>query len=85
MRTITRALLGWLFPPTGQRRAEEPPAEPTDPVRRTLITTNRAVPVEIIDGDTSPLVRPYVIAHEQFAPETLGQDSGTIYVHGGAS
>lgn len=75
MRSLLAALLSWLMPSTGKRRST-PPAptqhpltdEPTQTlgvVRPAPSTPHSPRPADLIVADGSPLVRPYVIQHEQ--------------------
>jgi hypothetical protein len=61
MRTLLALILSVLLPARGKRRTE---AVPTTPVR-TLPAPHPQRPAAVIWADHLPLVRPYVIAHEQ--------------------
>lgn len=68
MRTLLALILSVLLPTRGKRRAA--PAVPTAPVRRlpahrALATPRATRPVDVIEADGLPLVRPYVLAHER--------------------
>ena len=60
MRNLIAALIAWLMPPTGKRRAPVLAQREQRAVRRTAIR-----PLVVIDGDALPMVRPYVVAHER--------------------
>jgi hypothetical protein len=59
-------LLRWLFPAPGRRRAADPPSVSTGGDVPTLILPHYALepPSDVLDGNASPLVRPYVLAAE---------------------
>ncbi|NKY14158.1 hypothetical protein [Streptomyces somaliensis] len=74
--TLVRLLLGLLAPGSGRRRAGT--SRPTATPGLTDTPTRREVPraglprlrspygsAEPLDGDASPLVRPYLLAHER--------------------
>jgi hypothetical protein len=61
MRNLIAALLAWFLPPRGAHRAEVVSTAPA----RALPTPLAPRPVDVIDADTLPLIRPYVLAHEQ--------------------
>lgn len=74
MRSLLAVLLSWLMPSTGKRRAPLAPTqhpltgEPTQTlgvVRPALSTPRSPRPADLVVADGSPLVRPYVIQHEQ--------------------
>ncbi|GAQ68957.1 hypothetical protein T45_00677 [Streptomyces turgidiscabies] len=80
MRTLLALILSWLMPSTGKRRATPPaPTEHhplTDEPTRRLTITRSAVGVELpshrsprppayLRGEDTPLIRPYLIAHER--------------------
>ncbi|MFJ8697581.1 hypothetical protein [Streptomyces roseolilacinus] len=71
--TLVRLLLGLLAPGSGRRRAgtSRPAATPDIPTRREVPRTGLPRPrspygsTEPLDGRASPLVRPYLLAHER--------------------
>ncbi|MFM9641528.1 hypothetical protein [Streptomyces turgidiscabies] len=81
MRSLLALILSWLMPSTGKRRSTPPaPTEHhplTDEPTQTLGVVRPARrsprPPEFLRGEDTPLIRPYLIAHEQ----THG-----IYFHG---
>ena len=88
-----------LVPPGNGRHRDRPPhPAPPGTARPSLLLTTRAVPLptarrwwradEPADGDRSPLVRPYLIAYEQYERRRAlalaldGIDVGPSVIHG---
>ncbi|CAG7626065.1 hypothetical protein [Actinacidiphila bryophytorum] len=78
MRSLLALILSWLMPSTGKRRATPPTPTPhlTDEPTRRLTITRAAVGVELpshrsprppayLRGEDTPLIRPYLVAHER--------------------
>jgi hypothetical protein len=65
MRKLIRRAAEWLMPSRGKHCAGTAPvpAQPA-PAPRTLVVTTRPV-LDIIDGDATAMVRPFLVAHEQ--------------------
>ena len=89
----------WLLPPgSGRHRACSPHPASVPTARPSLLVTTLAVPLptsrrwwradEPPDGDASPLVRPYVVAYEQYERRRAlalaldGIDVGPSVIHG---
>ncbi|THA98837.1 hypothetical protein E6R61_05690 [Streptomyces sp. LRa12] len=79
MRNLIVALLGWLLPSQGKRRAVSTAPAPTAPapVRRPLPAPRSPRPVDVIDADRLPLVRPFLIAHERERERALQRERRT--------
>lgn len=74
MRTLLSLILSWLLPSTGKRRATAEGVHSTHPItadsstRRLIISTAGVElpnPPAYLRGEDTPLIRPYLIAHEK--------------------
>lgn len=63
MRTLLAALLALFLPARGKRRATPAPAVRRVP--RPLPAPRSPRPLDVIEADGLPLVRPFLIAHER--------------------
>jgi hypothetical protein len=64
VRSLLERLLSLFLPARGKRRAEAVPTQPELAPARSLTVTTRTV-FPVIDADALPLVRPYLLRHEQ--------------------
>jgi hypothetical protein len=62
MRNLIAALLAWLLPANCQRRAHTVAHVPT---QRPETPRTARRPLDIIDGESTPLVRPYLVQWER--------------------
>ncbi|MFF0399374.1 hypothetical protein ACFYSJ_26960 [Streptomyces sp. NPDC005248] len=63
MRTLLAALLAWLMPSTGKRRADTAPAHPAP--KRIPWPTTQPYDGPVLRGEDVALIRPYLLAYEQ--------------------